>query len=207
MNEQVVRKFCESRHRPLIVIAGTFVAGLVLVLPIVDVYYAGSNEKSALEAELDSARSIAANTSLEGRVAEKLAQLAALEANAVDEDSLSALRGKLMELAKETGCNIRRLNVGAMSSRPWMIDDDPVVPRLDAKTTDTENGTGFVLEWRPVNLSLNGTSENLRGLLERISASGMFMHMKSMEMFPPSPNRQSLTLDMELWYFTLTRRG
>jgi hypothetical protein len=207
MNEQAVRKICESRHRPLIVIAGTFVAGLLLVLPIVDVYYAGRNEKSALETELDSAREIAANKSLEGRAAEKLAQLAAFEARTVDDESVPALRSKLMELAKETGCNIRRLNVGVASSRPWMVDDDPAVPKLDAKVNQVETPTGFVLEWRPVTLSLSGTSTNLRALLERIASSNMLMHTKSLEMCPPSANRQSLTLDMELWYFTLARRG
>src|SRR5688500_12924428 len=86
MNEEAVRKFCEYRHRPLIVIAGTFVAGLLLVLPLVDVYYAGRNEKTALEGELDSARSMASNSSLDARVSEKLAQLAALEARTVNDD-------------------------------------------------------------------------------------------------------------------------
>ena len=41
----------------------------------------------------------------------------------------------------------------------------------------------------------------------RISAAGMLMHTKLMEMYPSSPNRQTLTLDLELWYFTLARKG
>jgi hypothetical protein len=44
-------------------------------------------------------------------------------------------------------------------------------------------------------------------MLDRIAASKMLMHAKSIEMYPSSPTRQSLTLDMELWYFTLARRG
>ena len=43
---------------------------------------------------------------------EKLAQLKVFEARTVDDESLPALRGKLVDLAKETGCSIRRLNVG-----------------------------------------------------------------------------------------------
>jgi hypothetical protein len=207
MNEHALRKFCESRHRTLIVIGGTFVAGLVLILPSVDVYYAGRNEKSVLAAELDSARAIAANTQLAGRVQEKLEQLAAMNGRTVDDESLPALRGRLLEMAKETGCTLRRLNVGAVSSRPWLADDDPTVVRADAKTLEAEKGTGFVLEWRPLNISLSGSSGNLRAMLERISASQMLMHTKSLEMYPPSPNRQSLTLDLELWYFTIVRRG
>jgi hypothetical protein len=205
MNEEAVRKFCESRHRRLIVTAGTFVVGLLLVVPIVDVYYAGRDEKSALAAELDAARRTTSDERFEGRVAEKLAQLAALEGRAVDEDSLPALRGELMDIAKETGCSIRRLNVGAASSRAWLADDDPVALKPVAKTANGEVGTGFMLEWRPVNLSLSGTSADLRALLERISDAGMLMHMKSLELFPSNANRQSLTLDIELWCFTLTR--
>ena len=48
MIEQTLRRFCESKHRKLIVIAGTFVVGLVLVLPLVDVIRAGRDEKEAL---------------------------------------------------------------------------------------------------------------------------------------------------------------
>jgi hypothetical protein len=141
----------------------------------------------------------------ERRVAEKVAQTAALEARTVNDDSLPALRGKLLELAKESTCSIRRLSVGVTSSRPWRPDDDPTTPKPDTKTGE-ENATSFKLEWRPVNLSLSGTSENLRTLLEKIAAMGMLMHTKSLEMYPSSPSRQSLTLDVELWYFTL-RRG
>jgi hypothetical protein len=35
----------------------------------------------------------------------------------------------------------------------------------------------------------------------------MLMHTKAFDMYPSSPSRQTLTLDMELWYFTLVRRG
>jgi hypothetical protein len=206
MNEQALRRFCESRHRQLIVIGGTFVAGLVLILPSVDVYYAGRNEKSALEAELENARQIATNTSLEGRAKEKLLQLQAAEERTVDDESMPALRGRLMDIAKETGCTLRRLSMGAAAGRPWRTGDDPTVVQQDTKTQDGASATGFVLEWRPVNVSLSGTSVNLRSMLERISGENKLMFAKALELYPPSPNRQALTLDLELWYFTLVRQ-
>jgi hypothetical protein len=206
MIDQALRNFCESPRRWLIVIAGTFAVGLVLVIPLVDAYCAGRNEKAALLAELDSARQIAAELSdNESRVAAELAQLKVIEARTTDEDSLPVLRGKLVDLAKETGCNIRRLSVGTAASRPWKPGDDLINPTNSAKPG--EEPSAFTLEWRPVSISVSGTSSGLRTLLERISAAGMLMHAKSLEMYPSSPNRQSLTLDMELWYFTLVRRG
>jgi hypothetical protein len=206
MIDEALRRFCESRHRVLIVIAGTFVVGLVLILPLVDVYLADHSDKTALLAELDSARTVAAELeSFESRVAEKLAQLEVQEARTVDEDSLAALRGKLVDLAKETGCSIRRLSVGMASSRPWLAGDDPITPSSSARPGAMP--TGFVLEWRPVSVSLSGSSASLRNLLERIVAADMMMHAKSVEMFPSNPSRQSLTLDLELWYFNLARKG
>jgi hypothetical protein len=206
MIEQTLRRFCESRYRWPIVIAGTFVVGLVLVLPLVDVYRAGRNEKEALRAELDSAKQVARELKqLERRTEEMLSQLQAFEARTVDDQSLAAVRGKLVDLAKETSCNVRRLSVGVVSSRPWVPGEDPTAPAGVAKADVPKSG--FVLEWRPVSISLSGTSANLRTLLERIAAAGMLMHTKSFEMYPSSPTRQTLTLDMEIWYFTLARRG
>jgi hypothetical protein len=206
MIEPMLRRFCESKHRRLIVIAGTFVVGLLLVLPLVDVYCAGLNEKEALLAELESAKRVAAALpQVETRVAEKLAQLEAFQQRTVDEQSLPTLREKLMDLAKEAGCSIRRLNVGAATSRPWTPNDNPIGPHNEP--VKTESNASFLLEWRPVSISLSGTSANLRNLVNRVTGAGMLMHTKTLEMYPSSATRQTLTLDMEIWYFTLARRG
>jgi hypothetical protein len=206
MIEQALRSFCEAKHRKLIVIAGTFVVGLVLVLPLVDVLRSGHDEKEDLLSELDSANHVAADLEkFDSRVNEKLAQLEVLEARTVNEESLPVLRGKLVDWAKETGCSIRRLSVGAVSSRPWKPGDNPVAMATDTKQNETESR--FQLEWRPVSISLSGPSASLRTMLDRIGAAGMLMHAKAFEMYPSSPTRQALTLDMELWYFTLARRG
>src|SRR5262245_51307231 len=134
MNKELVRKFCEYRHRTVIVIAGTFIVGLLLVMPTVDVYYAGREDKIALNVELDSAKGVASGmAAYEQRVAEKVAQLGALEARTVNDESLPVLRGKLLDLAKDTQCSIRRLSVGATTTRPWKADDDPTMPRVDTK--------------------------------------------------------------------------
>jgi hypothetical protein len=207
MIEQTLRRFCEFKHRKLIVIAATFVVGLVLVLPLVDVLRSERDEQENLLAELDSARNVAAGLqAFEKRVAEKTTQLKAFEARTVDDESLPALRGKLVDLAKETGCNIRKLSVGGVSSRAWQPGDDPTTAVVNRKPSDAST-SNFQLEWRPVMVSVSGTSASLRNMVEKVAESGMLMHTKSLEMYPSSPTRQALTLDMELWYFTLARKG
>ena len=206
MIEPALRKFCESRHRKLIVIAGTFIVGLLLVMPLVDLIRAGRDEKEALLTELESAQSVASDLKpFEARVNEKLAQLKSLEGRTVDDSSLPLLRGKLVDFAKETTCSIRRLNVGGVASRPWQPGQNPLATTPEKKPSDANSN--FVLEWRPVNLSLSGNSASLRSMVERLASSGMFMHIKNLEMYPSSPKRESLTLEMEIWYFTLSRKG
>ena len=204
MIEQTLRTFCESRRRWLIVIAGTFVVALVLILPLADLYFAERNAKVELSAELaDTHQVVDTIAESEAHLAAKTAELKTYEARVVDEQSLPALRTRLVELARDTGCSLRRLNVGSASTRPWHEADDPTTS--DTKAKSAEHTTGFNLEWRPVTVSVTGSNANLCSLLERMEADHMFMHTKNFEMHPDGEGRKNLNLDMELWYFNLAR--
>ena len=113
--------------------------------------------------------------------------------------------GKSTTIRMLTG--LLRPTAGEVTIEGRRLGDDPLAVKWDAQNKEARKTTGFVLEWRPVTLSLSGTSADLRALVERLVATGMFMHTKSLEMFPASPSRQSLTLDLELWYYTLARQG
>jgi hypothetical protein len=204
--EQTLRTFCESPYRRLIVIAGTFVVGLVLILPLVDVLSAERDEKAALLEEVAAATHIAeVIEQFESRVAERTSQLAEFEARTVTDETLPALRTKLVELARDSGCSLRRLSVGTASSRPWYSGDNPIDAVASAGPKPADATTSFTLQWWPVTVSLSGTDANLRNLLDRMEADGMLMHTRSFEMHPSSEGRKTLDLDMELWYFNLVR--
>jgi hypothetical protein len=205
MIEQTLRSFCESRRRWVIVIAGTFAVGLVLILPLADLYLAERNAKADLLTELESAQQLVETVAdSETRLAVKTAELKTFEGRTVDEKSLPALRTKLVELARDTGCSLRRLNVGNASTRPWHEGDDPkTANETSAKPTD--QSTGFNLEWRPVTVSVSGSSANLCSLLERMEADHMLMHTRNFDMHPDGEGRKNLNLDMELWYYNLAR--
>jgi hypothetical protein len=210
MIEEALRRFCESPKRWLIVTAVTFVVGLALVLPLVDVYCAERDEKEAVLAELELARQAASDLErFEQRVDGRLTELRVLESRTVDEEEVPEFRGRLVDMVREAGCSLRRLNVGTASTRPWHEGDDPVFPRTDTKRSDDDKSgdgdTDLNLQWRPVTISLSGSITALQGFLQRLDAARMLMHTKTFEMYPSSPSRQTLTLDMELWYFTLTR--
>ena len=206
MIEPVLRSICESRYRWLIVTGLTLVVGLVLLVPLVDVYLADRREKEALSAELEIAsNNVGLLDRFEARVSAKLTELEKLEGRAVPEERVAGLRDELVSFARDTNCHVRRLVVGTPQSRPWLVDDDPITPRRDGqKTPETTN---FTLEQRPVTISLSGSLMNLRTLLDRLYAQDMFVHTKSFELRPTSVNRKTLTLDMELVYFALVRGG
>jgi Tfp pilus assembly protein PilO len=180
----------------------------VLVLPLVDVYSAERKEKAALLAELESASQVAKMIKqLETRVAEKTALLGTLESHAANDQTLPALRSRLVELARETGCGLRRLNVGTMSSRPWQEGDDAVAAAVVTSTKRPGERTGFVLQWWPVSVSITGTNSSLRSFVQRLEADGNLMHTKLFEMHPSGVGRAAVALDLELWYFNLARGG
>jgi hypothetical protein len=206
MIEQTLRSLCDSRYRQIIVIAGTFIVGLVLILPLVDLYSAERAEKAALLAELSSAHQVAEKLDqYETRVAEKTTQLAKFEARTVSAESLPELRTKLMDMARETGCSLRRLSVESPTSRPWRRGDDPIETPGPEVAKPGDATSAFTLESWPVNISLSGSDANLRSMLDRMDADGMLMHTREFEMHPASAGGKTLDVDMELWYFNLAR--
>jgi hypothetical protein len=208
MIEKTLRSFCDSRYRGLIVIAGTFVVGLVLVLPLVDFYIVERAEKAALLAELSSANQVAETLDqYESRVAEKSAQLAKFEARTVSAESLPELRSMLMDMARETGCSLRRLNVETPTSRPWLHGDDPIEASGPGNAKPADEPSEFTLESWPVNLQMSGSDANLRSMLDRMEADGMLMHTKNFEMHPANAGGKLLDVDMELLYFNLARNN
>ena len=205
MIRQTLRSIGESRHRWIIVTAGTFVVGLVLIVPLVDVYRAESSEKKALLAEVSGASQIAAQMArYQTRVDARVDELEALEARTGDDERLPALRDRLVELARQTGCSLRRLNVGEAMSRPWNADDTPLDQKPEVRGKESQ--TNFNLQWRPISVSVSGSVSDLRNLLEKIKADNKLVYTKSFEVYPSSVGRKSLTLDMDLWYFTLVAK-
>jgi hypothetical protein len=206
MIEKTLRSFCDSRYRGLIVIAGTFIVGLVLVLPLVDLYSAARAEKAVLLAELSTAHQAAKTLDqFESRVAEKASQLEKFEARTVNAESLPELRSELMDLAHETGCSLRRLNVEAPTSRPWRHGDDPFETSGQGKAIPVDETSEYTLETWPVTIQLSGSDAELRSMFSRMDSDGMLMHTKEFEIHPANAGGKMLDVEMELWYFNLAR--
>lgn len=194
-------RFCESPKRWLIVTAVTFVIGLVTVLPQVDLYYAERTEKEELSEELREAeRTYAELPQLRQRVEAKRVEIEGIEDRGVDEQRLTPFRDSLVLLTREAGCQMRRINVGSPRKRDWRRNDQPL-----GETNTREPVTPFVLETRPVTLSVTGPIEAVRKLLSLVEEDDRFLHSHSLALRPLGRNAD-VQLDVEVWYFALTNR-
>lgn len=195
-------RFCESRHRWLIVTGCTIVAAIVTVLPQVDQYLTlSADENQQVQLLEESQRTAEELPRFRTRVDETLGQLGKLEDRMLTEAAVADFRNHLIEIVRESGCQMRRLGVGNVQSRPWHADDDPI----DTKTKNKSPQTSFTLEIRPVNLLVTGSTIEVRALLSRVESDGMVVHARNLDLRPAGGNRSVVQLDLELWYFSLER--
>jgi hypothetical protein len=205
MNESLIRKFCESRHRKLIVIIATSLFGLLVLIPLVDDYFTKKESHSALTDELDRARQTAEGLPLiEQQVAEIASKLAAMESRAISKASISRYRNKVVELVRDTGCQVRRFDVSTPTLRAWMQNDNPLET---TKSTDAKiKKTPFSLEKRSVVLLVDGSMENLRKFLGQLNEEDSLAYLNRLQLQSNARGNEQVTLEIEMWLFALGRQ-
>lgn len=205
MNESTLERLCTSRHRWLIVTGVTFLIALVSVLPQVDQLLAERTERAELLEQLAQANRTAEELPLyEQRVAEKTAELQQLRELEVDEADLTTLRSWLVDIARQAGCQVRRIDLSAPNTRAWTKDGNPLET---TKKTTKDAATPFELRTRSVTFSVTGTTLEVRALLKTLDKDRRLKHAHAVAMKPQSRNRNELQLDLTLWYFALAPRG
>jgi hypothetical protein len=204
MNDSLVRKFCESRHRWLIVATATGLVALAALLPMVDDFFDKRTSRSELSEELAAAKLTAqALPAYEKQNAAMQQQLESLEARTVDEEGVARFRSKLVDVVRrESGCQIRRIEVGAPARRPWKEKDQPL-GELASATVGAP--TPFVLERRSVTLAVDGNLAAIQDFLGRLEKEQTLSHPRRLHMQAVSAGGDTVTLELELWLFALTR--
>lgn len=198
MNE-LLDRFCESPRRWLIVTGVTIVLALLIVLPQVDVYTAMRDEGERLRGELVESQRVAAELpAFEQRVQDGRKALDALEARTVNEETLAAFRNELVERVRQSGCQVRRINVGTTQGRPWVKQDNPL-----NESAPAGEPTPFVLEARPVSLTVAGNLSQVRALLGSMASDGKMAVLRSLDLRPAGANRKGVQVDLEVVYFAL----
>ena len=205
MNESLLREFCESRNRWLIITIVTLALGLVIVLPIADDYFDNQENCRALDEELVHAKEAAASLpKFQQRVEALNKQVAELESLAVNDDTVGKYRSRLVDLVRETGCQMRRIDVNEAYRRPWMEEDLP----LAEKQPRGKEGrpTPFVLDRRSVLLTVDGSTASIYALLEKLREGSTFMHLRRLKLNAANHVGNKVTMEIELWLFSLLRK-
>jgi hypothetical protein len=201
MNDSLTRKFCESRYRLAIVATATGLVALAAVWPLVDEYFVNRNSYISLSEELRLARETAETLpKLEQRVGEVQGKLAELEVRSVTEERLPLYRNRLVELVRQSDCQIRQFDIAAPTTRPWKQGDQAL-----AETASSGAATPFVLERRSVQLSVDGSMTKVYELLERLKKEKMIAHAHSIKLQPAIGSGSTVTLELELWLYNLAR--
>lgn len=205
MNDSLLQRFCESRHRKLIVVIGTTLFGLLVLVPLVDDYFDKSNSCSTLISDLDRARLTEEGLpKLETDVAQIVSKLEAIDSRAISGDSLSDYRNRVVDLVRKSGCQVRRFDVANPVRRPWLRDDNPLITATpaDAKTRKTP----FALERRNVVLLVDGSMESLRELLGKLHQDDALASLQRLELQGGSRNGEQVTMELEMWLFAISRQ-
>ncbi len=203
MIESLLRNFCESSHRKLIVAIVTTLLGLAVLLPLTDDYFDERESRRALMDGLDRARQKEKILpAFEQRVAELEEKVSLLEGRTVSAESVSQYRTTLLEIIRKAGCQMRRLEVGTPTRRPWMRNDDPLQSTAALGVTDK---TPFQLERRNIKLSINGEMTSIHNLLDQLEKDKTIAYPHRLQLHSTGGRSTSATLELELWLFALVR--
>ncbi len=204
MNSSPARKFCESRYRWPIVATATALVALATLWPAVDEYFDNRTSRGDLTDELVRARQTAAALpQYERRAAEVGEKLDALQLRAIDETAVAQFRSRLVDVVRESGCQIRHIEVGAPTRRAWGRGDDPLVQ--GPGSPDKAGATGFSLERRAVTLAVDGTTPAVHDLLSRLEDERTLAHPHRVELQAAAGGGEAVMLELELWLFSLVR--
>ncbi len=203
MNESLLRNFCESRHRKLIVTIVTTLFGLAILCPLTDDYYDKRESCRTLMDNLDRARqTVKFLPAFEQRVVELEDKVSLLEGRTVSAESVSQYRTTLLEIIRKAGCQMRRLEVGTPTRRPWMRNDDPLQSTAALGVTEK---TPFQLERRNINLSIDGEMTSIHNLLDQLEKDKTIAYPHRLQLHSTGGRSTSATLELELWLFALVR--
>jgi len=206
MNESPIRKFCESTHRKLIVAIVSTLVGLVVLIPLVDDYFDKEESRRALADELDEARQTSeALPAYEERVAAIVEEISEYEARSISQKSISQYRSKLVELIRSSDCKVRRLEVSTPTLRPWLENDNPL--KKPVVKGPAVKKTPFTLVRRNVALTVDGTMDNINGLLEKLYKEKTFAYPHRLDLHGVGRHGGAVAVELELWLFALERQG
>ena len=182
MIETILRGFLEHRGRKWIVTTVIFAIGLLVLWPLADEYVALGDQRRHKESTLANTQAMVAKlTQVRAQAQQKRDHLTELEGQVLNEANLQEYRQRVVQLIRDSGCQIRRINVGEAKNRPWFEKD-----QIHTRTKKRSRGkkTAFQLGTQGLSLSITGPLPGIKTLLRRLKEENKLVHTKSFAIHP-----------------------
>lgn len=203
MIEPVLRQALQHPKKRYGVIILTLLTMLVAVWPAVDEYNAARRRTSDAHTEFEEAEQTIAKLPQYKQLHErKLADVSLLDKRVVPEKAAKELRDWLIQLGRDTGCTVRKSNLGDAAPRPWKEDDHPL---HGTRQQGPDSNTPYQLETRQLTLSVVGPMSGLYSFLDELHKVDKLIHSQSINIKSLSEDGSTASMNMNLKLFDLTR--
>jgi hypothetical protein len=201
MIERLLRKCLEGPHRRRVVIILSLALGLLVLWPEVDSYLALCEQRQSLRAELQNIEATVRRLDeLEQRALQQRESLRVLEAACVPPERLTVFRGEVVELARQTTCQIQRINAGESRQRPWRRGDNPLSVEPAGGAPPEGN---YVLRTQSLAITVSGKLANLRQFLERLLTRDVLIYGSQFTLRGGEGDPSEAVLELECRLFDL----
>jgi hypothetical protein len=178
---------------------------LAALWPAVDEYSAESNARTELAASLEEARAAVGRLpKLEEAAKVQKNELARLESLTLGEDKLPLFRGRVVELARACGCQVRQIRVGQSRKQPWKPGESWLA--APNRATGQPSG-GLVLSLCELTVTVSGPLPGTQQFLEKLAALGALMYPRQFALAPAEGQDKEVILDLGVWLFDLDRQS
>lgn len=202
MLEHLLRSCLEDRRKRWVVISLSLGLGLAMALPFADQYLALRNEAERLQGELQDVEQTAGRLeSLEQTMERRRTELAALESGCIPTERMAVFRGEVVDLARQTGCQVRRIAVGEARQRPWRQGDNPLA--IDAPPAADRQNERYQLRWQPLSVAVTGRLAGVREFLGRLAKFNALVHANQLTLQAAPGSESETLLELECLVFDL----
>ena len=190
-----------NRATRAIVASGSLLAIIFVAVPWVDEYLELRRSAANLgELEIQFVQAQQREKRMDRIEAKLTGEMDRLLARSFDPTKTETVREALIEIVRQSGGRLRRLEIVEGDTRPWMVENDD--PRSETSELDGEESK-FVLHAQEVELRADGSLESVRQILSSVFDQGWSMTTKGLTAVPTSIRESPVTLDLHFVLYGL----
>ena len=190
-----------NRATRAIVASGSLLAIIFIAVPWVDEYVDLRRAAAELgELEIKFVETQQREKQMDRIEAKLTGELERLLAHSFDPSKTEAVREALIEIVRQSGGRLRRLEIAEGETRPWKIENDD--PRSETTQLDGEESR-FVLHTHQVELQVDGSLESVRQILSSVANQGWLMTTKGLTAVPTSVRESPVNLELRFVLYGL----